>query len=136
MGAVVTHKGIIVGVGADSVRVRLGDEGQDCGACALAALCSKPQEVEIPWRHPTADLVGRHAVLTISEASHWQAIALFLAIPVAILVVGAILCAAWEVTEAYTALIDLGCVALWFAILYMCRGKLNKKERIRIQSID
>ncbi len=136
MGNKITHTGIIVATKPRSVTVRIGADHEQCGACALASLCTKPQTLEVACPSPTPDLIGRKATLEFSNGSQRRAVVLFLAIPIILLLVSALICSLLGCSEGLLAALALGSVAAWFIILYICKGWINQKEVVALVKID
>lgn len=136
MSVSISHKGIITAVGKDTVTVAISPSAEDCDGCAISKLCTKNESVEIYYTNPGKDLIGKCATIEISSSSQNKAVTFMLAIPIFLLVVAMLLSVKCGLSELWSAVISIACVAVWYLGIYVISRKVFSKQSVTISSID
>lgn|SRR5574344_2083481 len=134
MGKRISHSGIIEAVNEKSVTVRILQESA-CGTCKVAGHCnaseSKEKLIEI------ADSTGQYAIgqqVTVSAPlqTEWKALMIGYIVPLIILagVLAAVLLIFGQ--EPLAALCSIAALAVYYFMVYLLRGKINKTIQFEI----
>lgn len=136
MSVGISHKGTITAVGKNTVTVAITTSAEDCDGCAISQLCAKKETVEVFYKNPDKDLIGKHVTIEISSSSQSKAVLIMLAIPIFIMVAAMLVSVACGVSELNSALISLAGVIIWYLGVYLISKKTFSRQSVTIASID
>lgn len=134
-GNQIEHKGVVTAIGKGTAKVRLLDADGECRGCAIAGLCRKPVEVEARIGRSSGVGVGDRVVLTARASTQRRALILLAGVPLLLLVAVLAAASALGAGELAAGLAALGAVALWYAILYMMRVRINRTIQFKVRDI-
>ncbi len=128
----INHSGIITKISTDKVTVSIAPDASECSGCAINTLCRKNEEIEVPFPHPTHNLIGTSVTIGINEKIQRKGMLLFFAIPI-ILLIGLIICAyCIGLSDSVSAIISIGSVVIWYLILYIMRVRIRNQAEFKI----
>ncbi len=131
----VSHKGVIVGVTSDIVRVEIISQSA-CSSCHAAGLCSMSEttkkEVEVPVRSGEHFMLGDNVSVILEMSMGMKAVVLAYVVPLAILLMICISLSYASVGELVSGLLGLGGVAVWYLLLYLFRNRISRKYTFKI----
>lgn len=135
----VSHKGRILTVGPDIIRVEIISSSA-CTACHAAGLCSMAEavkkEVEIPVREGESYGPGEEVEVLLQEGLGMKAVVVSYVIPLFILLLICIPLSYTGLRELYVGLAGISGVALYYLILYMVRGHFSKEYVFSIRKYN
>lgn len=137
MKETIRHQGVVEQTGATTCVVRIMQQTA-CGGCSVKHLCKSSESKEKTVEASVGDVpvrVGQTVVvegsLSLGFKAVWIAYAVPLLLMVAVLFLG---CTLWG--EDVGALLALGGLALYYAVLYLLRDHLNRRFRFRVRPLD
>lgn len=124
------HHGIVTAVHDSFISVRLNDgETRLCGSCALSSVCGGASSAETVVDAAVSDnhvpAVGSEVIVAATDRARTRAALLLFALPIFDMILVAVICSVFGVSECLTALLSLGAAALCFVQLYMARRKIK-----------
>lgn len=123
----VSHKGMVVSVGKDSVSVRIVSESA-CSSCHAAGLCgaaeSKKKIVEVPLYGAQTYSIGQEVEVCLARKMGLKAVLLSYVIPLMILLILVLSLSSIGLGELASGLVSIGGIAVYYLILYLCRNRL------------
>lgn len=136
MSVGISHKGTITAVGKNTVTVAITTSAEDCDGCAISQLCAKKETVQVYYKNPGKDLIGKHVTIEISSSSQSKAVLIMLAIPIFIMVAAMLVSVAYGLSELTSAIISLASVAVWYLGVYLISKKTFSRQSVTISSMD
>lgn len=128
MNGQICHSGIVDGVSASIVRVRI-TRRDACRGCKAADNCAavegKEMVVEVRCASPSMYCVGQEVTLTAERSVGLKAVALGFVAPLALLLATVFAAVNCGLGEATAAAAGLAALAPYYATLYLCRGRLE-----------
>lgn len=132
----ITHSGKVINIFRDTVTVAV-ESSEACGGCASRSACSLGVQTGVRNILVTTDeacnyTIGESVVVATRSQMGILAVLLCYAVPAVVLVAtlaAAVLCG---VTEGIAALISLGSVAVYYALLWLFRDKLAQRVSFTI----
>ena len=123
----VSHKGMVVSVGKDSVSVRIVSESA-CSSCHAAGLCgaaeSRKKIVEVPLYGGQTYSIGQEVEVCLARKMGLKAVLLSYVIPLMILLILVLSLSSIGLGELASGLVSIGGIAVYYLILYLCRNRL------------
>ena len=127
MPEIVSHKGKVISSDKGIVRVEIISESA-CSACHAAGLCglaeSKKKIVDVPSIPGTSYEPGREVEVCLARKTGLKAVLLSYAIPAMILLILILSLSLIGLGELAVGVITIAGVALYYLILYFCKGRL------------
>ena len=125
---VIRHRGVVLQVGENSVSVRIL-QATACSSCSAKQLCrsseSKEKVVEVGGSYPTLR-PGDEVVLSGTVHQGLRASLLAYALPLVLMVAVLFAGTQWK-GEGFGALAAVLSLALYYAILFLMRGKIARR---------
>lgn len=138
METIATHQGIVTSVEEGRLRVRIL-RLSGCASCAAHSRCQLSEQKETDIDVPVSAFTDGHTykvgdTVTVAVGSSRGLLAVLLAyILPAVLLVGVFTaCHLSGLSEPVSALITIGAVALYALLLFLLRGKLDRKFQFRL----
>lgn len=129
----VVHDGILLTKNGRRGTVQIQSDTHSCSGCALSAFCSgSSNEMIVEAEGINGFSIGQRVRIAATEQSHTMAMAIYLAIPLGLLLAGTLLGTLAFSSQALAGILALGLPALWFGILWTQRNKIGKKIIFRI----
>ena len=129
----VSHKGRVVEVGQDVIRVEIISSSA-CSSCHAAGLCTMSEAVkkivEVPVASNPKCYVGEEVELVLQEATGMKAVLLAYVIPLLILCVSL---SYVNMNELYAGLAGLAGVLVYYLVLYLVRNRISGDYVFRIR---
>ena len=138
MSDIIQHVGTVESIAGNHVRVRIVQTSA-CATCAAHKYCnsseSKEKMIDIYTKDAVHYQVGQTVKVLGTTSMGMRAVLWAFGVPFVVLV--AVLYATWMVTggdEPLSALAALASLALYYLVLYFCRGKMAKRFVFTISS--
>ena len=138
MSDIIQHVGTVESIAGNHVRVRIVQTSA-CATCAAHKYCnsseSKEKMIDVYTKDAVHYQVGQTVKVLGTTSMGMRAVLWAFGVPFVVLV--AVLYATWMVTggdEPLSALAALASLALYYLILYFCRGKMAKRFVFTIYS--
>ena len=138
MSDIIQHVGTVESIAGNHVRVRIVQTSA-CATCAAHKYCnsseSKEKMIDVYTKDAVHYQVGQTVKVLGTTSMGMRAVLWAFGVPFVVLV--AVLYATWMVTggdEPLSALAALASLALYYLILYFCRGKMAKRFVFTISS--
>ena len=138
MSDIIQHVGTVESIAGNHVRVRIVQTSA-CATCAAHKYCnsseSKEKMIDVYTNDAVHYQVGQTVKVLGTTSMGMRAVLWAFGVPFVVLV--AVLYATWMVTggdEPLSALSALASLALYYLILYFCRGKMAKRFVFTISS--
>ncbi len=135
----VAHQGKITSISNRVIHVNILSVSA-CSTCSAKRICNlsemKNKQIHIPEPLQHTFQTGDNVLVEIEESNGIQAVILSYILPAVILfasIIGAIL---FSFSETMSALIGIGCTAIYFGFIYLLRKKINKKFIFSIRKED
>ena len=126
----IEHKGIVLSVEEGIVRVAI-EVNEACGSCASRKACSMGQSEKREITVYTADAsdytVGEQVEVGAKQTLGVVAVLLCYVAPLMVLVASLATAVAMGVSEGTAALVSLGSILIYYAILYLFRNRISKR---------
>ena len=133
----ICHKGRIVEVNPEFTTVEIVSESA-CSSCHAKGLCgvseSRTKAVQLPTRGWDSYKPGDEVQLVLKSSMGHKAVWLAYVIPLVILLAVMLGLLYAGVTDIIAALVALGCIALYYFILWLCRRKLQNEYIFNIKA--
>ena len=127
MPEIVSHKGKVISSDKKNVRVEIISESA-CAACHASGLCglaeSKKKIIDVPARPGTVYEPGREVEVCLAQKTGLKAVLLSYVVPAMILLILILSLSLIGMGELAVGAITVAGVALYYLILYFCRGSL------------
>ena len=129
MDELIRHTGIVLSVSGNTAHVQIVQTSA-CSACKARSMCmsseSQAKEMDAIMLEPMK--VGDQVEVEVRERLAWKAVLLAYILPFLVMMaVIATLDITTTLSEAITGSISLGAIALYYLILHMFRGRLQKQ---------
>lgn len=136
MNRKIEHPGVIESIEGDCLRVRI-IQTSACAACKVSKHCNaSEQKVKmIDVRDAVSartHSVGDEVVVATGTDAGFRAVAYGFVIPFLVLIAALFAAVGLAKSEAISALISISALALYYLILYLYRGKLQRKFMFHI----
>lgn len=132
MGQMITHKGKIAKISDDTVTVAISPEADECSGCAVSVMCGKQEKIEVPVRHPEMYRIGQPVTVGMHVGVQRRGTLLFFVMPVAILLAALGVTVSAGAEDWVVALVSLGAVIFWYALLYALRMQVRTEVKVNI----
>lgn len=130
MPQAISHKGKVVAVSNDIVKVEIVSASA-CASCHAAGLCSASQAsikiIDVPASCAVGVSVGDEVQVSLGSSLAGKAVILAYVVPVVLLLATVLLLAYLLGNELQAAAGGLLSVVLWFAVLSLFRGRLERQ---------
>ena len=127
MAELISHKGKVVSIDQGKISVEIVSESA-CAACHAAGLCgmseSRKKIVEVPSVRGKDYSVGQEVEVCLAPKTGLRAVLFSYVIPVMILLILILSLPLIGLGELAGGLVAIGGVAIYYLILYLCKGKL------------
>ena len=135
--SIVTHQGTVINIFRDTVTVAV-ESSEACGSCASRSACSlgvqsNTRNILITTADASSYTKGEVVKVSTRTQMGLMAVALCYAAPAVVLVAVLAIAVALGSSEGAAALISLGSIALYYAILWLLRDKLAKNVSFTIE---
>ena len=126
----IEHKGVVRSVEEGIVCVGI-EVNEACGSCASRKACargsSEQREIVVYTSDASNYSVGDSVQVGAKQSLGVVAVLLCYVVPLVVLVAALAVAVATGFSEGVAALISLGSIALYYAILYLFRGRISKR---------
>ena len=136
MADLIKHRGIVEKVDGSHVTVRIVQTSA-CSACSAKGLCnaseSKEKLIDV-YEVQSACRKGEEVVVCGTTSMGMRAVLLAFGVPVLLLLLA--LFVTMRVTDGnalLSAMVSLGVIVPYYSIIYICRGKLEKRFSFTIE---
>lgn len=123
----IEHAGVVVSVSGTTVRVRIV-QASACAACEAKQMCmsadSQEKEMDVTALEPLE--VGDEVVVRVQERLGWKAVVLAYIVPFIVLIVSIVVLSMW-VAEWIAGLIGIAAIGVYYGILRLFRGRLQRQ---------
>lgn len=140
MSDIIQHLGTVESIDGNHIRVKIVQTSA-CATCAAHKLCnsseSKEKMIDVYTKDASGYSVGQQVNVYGTTSMGMRAVLWAFGVPFVILV--AVLYACILLTggnEPLSALVSMGTLALYYLILYMCRGRMQKKFTFTLKSTN
>ncbi len=133
----ITHKGIVELVRDDDVTVKI-EAASACLSCAGKAFCSmseKQDKIIMASAHNHLFSKGEEVLVKMRLSHGMSAVLWAYVIPLCVLLIFLLTLFAFKIPEAWSGIISVVFIALYYFVLYLFRGKFNKKYVFEIEKI-
>jgi len=135
-GGAISHKGRITEIARGRVVVEIVSQSA-CSSCGASAACSMSESVkksvEVPLPQDGTYCVGDEVDVLLSPSMGAKAVTVAYVAPLLILVILCVFLSLVGLHELYVGLAGIGGVALYYAFIYMIRGRFAKEYVFRIR---
>lgn len=137
MEARITHSGIVEDITGSCVRVRITQQAA-CIGCKIAGHCStaerKDKIIDV-WRHGDERryAVGQQVTVSVTERSGMEAVMVAFALPFLLLILTVFAGMLLTGDEALSALLGMGALVPYYAVVYVLRSKLSRRLSFDIE---
>ena len=126
----IEHKGVVSSVEEGIVRVAI-EVNEACGSCASRKACSMGQSEKREIVVYTADAsdysVGEAVEVSAKQSLGVVAVVLCYVVPLVVLVASLATTVASGASDGTAALVSLGSILIYYAILYLFRNRISKR---------
>lgn len=133
----ITHSGIIEQVTPGQVLVRIQPQTA-CGKCAAHSHCGLGDDqgklIEVSLKDATAYQAGQAVTLVLQQSLGYRALWLGYLLPFLLLLASLIILVNTTGNDALAAIVSLGLMLPYYAILFRLRHRLRKRFEFRIQN--
>lgn len=139
MGTNIRHKGVVLSVFRDTVTVAV-ESSEACSSCASRSACSlgvhsNTRNILVNTPDATSYSVGEQVMVGTRTQMGLMAVALCYLIPAVVLVGSLATAVQLSLSEGASAGISLLCVALYYGLMCLRRGKIAKKISFTIEKL-
>ena len=129
MEELIRHKGVVTSINGELAHVTI-TQTSACSACKARSMCmsseSQQKEMDVIMLEPMQ--AGDQVEVEVRERLAWKAVLLAYIMPFIVMIaVIATLDLTTTLSEAVTGSISLGAIALYYLVLHMFRGRLQKQ---------
>lgn len=132
----ITHTGIIDSISHGCVSVRIMQMAA-CSSCQAAKLCRSSEQKEKIIEVVTPDAnqykVGQEVTIVGSVSQGLHATLFAYVLPLLLMLVSMVLAASSGSNDAVVAMVGLLVLALYFLLLYLLRGRFERRFAFRIE---
>ena len=129
----IEHTGQVVSISGDKAHVKIL-QASACSGCQARSMCMsadvKEKYMDCEMLEPLA--VGDSVRVLISESMGWKAVTIAYIVPFLILVIGVTVLTKLGYSEAVAGLGSIAAAAVYFAIAWLCRRKIEKQFSFRV----
>ena len=126
----IEHKGVVRSVEEGIVRVGI-EVNEACGSCASRKACamgsSEQREIVVYTSDASNYSVGDSVQVGAKQSLGVVAVLLCYVVPLVVLVAALAVAVVTGCSDGIAALISLGSIALYYAILYLFRSRISKR---------
>lgn len=132
-----SHVAKVVSIEDGQVRLSMQRSGM-CAHCAAKGACSvmDTSEQEMIIKNPGGLKEGDIVNLTISSNTGWKALLVAFVLPFLLMFAGIMIATRLGAQEGLSALIGLGALGLYYAVLALMRGSINRAFSVRVEKIS
>lgn len=134
----IEHKGRVAFVGRDTVRVAI-EVNEACGSCASRKACamgsSETREITIYTDEAEHYSVGEEVNVGAQRRLGVTAVVLCYVVPLVVLIVALIVANVLGCSDGVAALIGVGAMAIYYALLALLHKRISKKVVFTINKI-
>ena len=134
----IEHRGVVRSVEEGIVRVAI-EVNEACGSCASRKACamgsSKQREIVVATADANRYSVGEAVQVGAKQSLGVVAVLLCYVVPLVVLVGALVVAISLGCSEGVSAIISLGSIALYYAILYLFRNKISRKVIFTIDKL-
>ena len=134
----IEHKGTVALVGRNFVRVDI-EVMEACGSCASRKACamgmSDKREITVYTEQAERYAIGEVVNVSVRQSMGAVAVVLCYVAPLVVLVAALGVASAVGISEGLSAVISLGMIALYYAIIYLLRNRISKKMIFTIDKL-
>jgi len=130
--------GVVVKTNGRRALVKISCGENACGACHISAICSTPSySPTLTARIETGlDIKAGDKVMLTGRVRGWLKVWILLAgMPCIAILAGLLLGSVFELKEGVTGIMALGFVMLYYAVLWLMRGKVDRNVEWVVESI-
>ena len=129
MEELIRHTGVVTSINGELAHVTI-TQTSACSACKARSMCmsseSQQKEMDVIMLEPMQ--AGDQVEVEVRERLAWKAVLLAYIMPFIVMIaVIATLDLTTTLSEAVTGSISLGAIALYYLVLHMFRGRLQKQ---------
>jgi len=132
----ITHEGIVVSSGPDSVHVMISQD-VSCSGCQASGICNMNERsnkiMKIYGNYKLEP--GSKVLVSVSQSQGYLAVFLGYVMPLIILVASLSLTASLPAGELAAGLISVGVTAFYYMILFLFRKHISKKFSFNIKPL-
>ncbi|MDE6693680.1 MAG: SoxR reducing system RseC family protein, partial [Muribaculaceae bacterium] len=129
-----THQGIIAKISDDTVTVAISTEADECSGCAVSVMCDKQEKLDVPVRHPEKYRIGQPVTVGMHVGMQRRGTLLFFVMPLVLLLAVSGVTVSAGAEDFVVALVSLGVVIGWYALLYAFRMQVRSEVKMVIIS--
>ncbi len=134
----ISHIGKVVDISADTISVEILSESA-CASCHARMMCSaadgKVKIIQLPRRQTDNYSVGDRVNVILKRTMGYKAVWISYVIPLIILMVLLLTLSQLLHNELVTGIAGIAGVMLYYFIVYLCRGKLEKDFVFTIENL-
>ena len=134
----IEHKGTVALVGRNFVRVDI-EVMEACGSCASRKACSmgssEKREIVVYTSEASNYSVGEAVKVGAKQSLGVVAVLLCYVVPLVVLVGALAIAVSSGCSDGIAALISMGAIALYYAVLYLYRNSISKKVIFTIDKL-
>lgn len=134
----ISHIGKVVDISADTISVEILSESA-CASCHARMMCSaadgKVKIIQLPRRQTDNYSVGDRVNVILKRTMGYKAVWISYVIPLIILMVLLLTLSQLLHNELVTGIAGIVGVMLYYFIVYLCRGKLEKDFVFTIENL-
>lgn len=135
MSSEVSHKGRVISVSDDTVRVEIISQSA-CSSCHAAGLCSMSEavrkEIEVPVSSGEKFNAGDSVEVILGSGMGMKAVVLAYAAPLVVMLAVCMALTLAGVPELYAGLASLAGIAVYYSALFLARKRLAGRYVFRI----
>lgn len=133
----IRHDGIVMSVKGTTAHVKIL-QASACAGCHARNMCqgSDAQEKEMDCEMLEPLAVGDKVEVLISEGMGWKAVTLAYILPFVVLTAVVTLLVEYGVHEAIAGLSALAAAVIYYTVLWLMRGKVQKQFSFRAKKIQ
>ena len=134
----IEHKGVVLSIDGGVVRVAI-EVMEACGSCASRKACamgmSDKREITVYTDQAERYAIGEVVNVSVRQSMGAVAVVLCYVAPLVVLVAALGVASAVGISEGLSAVISLGMIALYYAIIYLLRNRISKKMIFTIDKL-
>ena len=134
----IEHKGVVLSVGEDMVRVAI-EVNEACGGCSARKSCAMGQsakrEIDVRTAEASRYSAGELVRVGAKQSLGIAAVVLCYVVPLVVLVAALVSAVVASMPEGAAALASIGATALYYVALYLFRNRISKKITFTINKI-
>ena len=134
----IEHKGVVLSIEERVIRVAI-EISEACGGCSARKSCAMGQttkrEIEIYTTDGSNYSVGEAVKVGARQSLGVAAVVLCYVVPLIVLVGALTVTVTIGISEGISALISLGSIMIYYAVLYLFRNRISKRIIFTINKI-